>query len=352
MDDKPLNISKAHIERAAQDKEYLEAFAFALMIKASHRNSMMLNAGTKAISKFLHCSASKAKRIKKLAEQFGLISYDRNNSSHIIANKFERKKKKERTVRFWVHTNDDHSFHIFIKSNIKNKKNYPVQTFANVKKLILSEAILIEIGYHIERLNTCLRSGSSRKTHLRQKEKRCLRIGRSNHVKPTLSDREMGMLNRGYGQELMLKKIFNNQIGEHKLRQLIKFLKSEKLLRVTKNVIPFKKYHDGESSDIDDFYCVDKGTKIHGGEIVDVYSDTTCWCDDKLGKKFLNPLNTILSEDLRYIGEGERVLCRQYANNYTITATHCRWTTRSSKKQKSKQNGRKTEATSTVKLPF
>ena len=325
MADRPLNISKAHIARAAQDKDYLEALAFALMIKASHRNSMILNASTKAIMKILHCSGEKAKKIEANALKYNLITYTGYEQKHIISKKFSRNKEKERTVRFYIHTNDDGSFHLYIKSNFKEKKGYLHQTFADIKNLILAIAVLIGIDKHNGYINT-LKNSKGRKYSLRTKEERCCRIWNKDRNANKLRDHEISKINKGYSHGEILQHTFNNNIGVYKLRQLIQFLKDERLIKVSVNVIPLKKINDDDPTDIKDFSVFDKDKNS-----TYIFTDRNAYVAKK--KSHFNTDNCLLSDELRIRKGNERMVCIRFANNYLNTSDYLKLTISDKKKK-------------------
>lgn len=332
MNDRTLNISKGHIIKAARDNEYLEALAFAIMIKANHRNSMMLNASKKSIMKFLHCNSSKADKIKRSAINLGLIRTIGTNVNHLLVPKFKRK-SKERTVRLIIHKNDDGSLHAYIKSNFKEKKDFPYQTIADVKNLILAIAVLICVDKHNGYINT-LKNSKSREYSLRIKEERCCRIRNKDRNANKLKDREISRLNKGCSYGEILQHMFKNSIGTYKVRQLIKFLETEKLLKVIENIIPIKKIYDGESTDKSDWmvYDKDKGKEYR-------YIGRNSYYSKR--KKRFYVANSILSDDLLKIEEGERMLCIQFANNYLNTSDYLKFTIHENKTNKERKKAKK-----------
>lgn len=332
MSDRTLNISKGHIIKAARDNEYLEALAFAIMIKANHRNSMMLNASKKSIMKFLHCNSSKADKIKRSAINLGLIRTIGTNVNHLLVPKFKRK-SKERTVRLIIHKNDDGSLHAYIKSNFKEKKDFPYQTIADVKNLILAIAVLISIDTHNGYINT-LKNSKSRTISLHPKEKHCCSIRNKDRNANKLKDREISRLNKGCSYGEILQHMFRNSIGTYKVRQLIKFLETEQLLKVVENIIPIKKIYDGESTGMRDWWVYDK--KEEKGVLYVGRNGFYCG-----RKKHFHVANSLLSDDLIKINDGERMFCIKFANNYLNTSDYLKFTIHESKTNKKRKKAKK-----------
>ena len=342
MDDRALNISKSHIIRAAQDKNYLEALAFTIMIKAQHVNSMLLNTSQKEIMRLCKCSGNTAKTLKNAALNAGLVEQTKTLYTHLVAPQLSREKDKERVEQFWIHKCET-GVCLYIKSNTHNKKKYEAQTISDVKNLILADAILIGIGKHNNSLNTWLRNvNRSNSDGIWMQGKYVLP---KRNGEPTLDWR-----NRGYGRKKMLDVFFDKEIGMHKLRTLIGFLKKEKLIKSRKNIVPLEKFdQDHCFVDLDDPWNFGFDAETRKRFRIKNFFD------DYKNKKFNPAANIRLNRDVTSAKKGELMRCAKFADSYEITAGHSRWTKNwkaRNKKQKQKREVTALIMTITVSLFF
>jgi len=292
-----LFISPKYIHIAATNKNFCNALAFVISIKAAHTNSMLLNYSWKSITKLLHCNMYKAREVRDNALDYGLIRLEgKTGGEHIVANKLTDK-RKERCVKFHVHYNEDGSFHIYIKANGHNKTKFEQQTLSDISDVIREAAFLKFADGYNHKLNIWQRNVIEHKAlcqYLDISKGRDIRgknydINKNGKTNPS---------NRGYSQEKIVNNVFNNTISVYQLRKLIAKMKKEKLLRIEHHHIEQIRYDmDAPASDIDDFRFLDERTKTYRYDIV-------CFRQ-------------------RY--EEEAVYIRKLADSYRGTADYSKW---------------------------
>ena len=233
MNERVIFISLKHILNAAHNKEYCDALAFALSIKAAHRNSMLLNYSWRKIMSLCHCNLDKAKKLRDNAMDFGLIRIT-EDGKHIIANKLHNaaNKKHDWCMSFYVH--DDGNEKRISLCKYKYGKSH--QTLKYTSNLILYAAIANNINGYNRQLNTWQTRATEQRLKALRKD-----IADGNCIRKKRYDvDELGLTTpmpneRGYSHASMLEHIFGNSIGLNKLKSLLKGMKKEGMMRIHRN---------------------------------------------------------------------------------------------------------------------
>lgn len=232
---KRLLISVKHIQQAARNKDYCDALAFAIAIKASHRNSMLLNYSWRKIMSLCHCNLDKAKKLRDDAIDLGLIRVT-HDGKHIVAVKLHNidNKKHDWCIPFFLH-NTCHG-NLISLSNSNHGKDY--QTIKYTSDLILHAAIANNINGYNRQLNTWQIRAKKRKTTSHYKD-----VVEGKYIggkRYDVDERGITMplpSEMGYSHAKMLKNIFNNSIGLSKLKSLLQQMKKDGHLRIRRSHI-------------------------------------------------------------------------------------------------------------------
>ena len=254
-----LKIGKTQIRKSATDPDFLEAFAFSLIIKREYVNSIMYDFSIRKVMSTCGCNYAKAIKIINDAQKFELVKiqtykHDGKQRKCLVAKHLYNLKGV--IVELFICNNEQAGKKLFLATNnVNTQKKYECskkeQKFKDVKDLILMSALLPSLWRYTKSIKQHLydtvfhtqKVEDSKKLknienqccgkRNRYKIREAIERYRETHLKMGETDR----LNRGWSHKKMLDIIFNDEIKKPILRRLLNKLKAEGHVIIKKNVV-------------------------------------------------------------------------------------------------------------------